>query len=169
MKKILTGVLLLLSFQSEALAKKWKLIEPVGAGYYDKKAESMFVPLRSCDYVVDFEFYGRPIKLAGQKRKVRRKLKSNMPKIHMKKMVYHQKEHYDGFHEEEYFKYFLAQVASDGYMQINYLFTDRMGNIMERSEKVYKPKYHQKFPSRRVVPRQCNRDGRSRTMRSFRD
>ena len=168
MKKI-TLLLVVATLFSSCAGKDWKLIEPVNADYYDKKAESMMVPLRSCDYVAEFEFYGHLVKVAGMSKKIRRKITSYMPKIVMKKMVYNQQAHYDGYHKEEYYKYFLAQAPSGGYMQINYIFTDRSGNIITRSEKVYKPTYHQKFPSNHVIPRRCNAEGVSRYMRSFRD
>ena len=172
-KKIIIGAVLitwiLLGVTIGLSAKIFNIIRPVSAGYYDKTAESILTPLRSCDYIVDFEFYGRLVKVVGMSKKIRRKLKSSMPKIRVNKMVYTQKEHYDGYHKEEHEKYFLAQVPPDGYMQINYVFTDRRGNIMTHSEKIFKPIYHQIFPSKRVIPRQCLRDGSSRNMRSFRD
>lgn len=138
MKKYIVGIFMVLGFSSEALAKNFNLIQPVGAGYYDKTAESILMPLRSCNYIVDFEFYGHPHKGYNNRR---RKLKSSMPKIRVSKMVYTQKEHYDGYHKEEYDKYFLAQVAPKGYMQLNYVFTDRRGNIITRSEKIFKPRH----------------------------
>jgi len=158
MKKYILVVILSAVFALEVSAK-FSLIQPVREGYYDKKSEAILRPLRSCDYVVDFEFYGHPIKLVGLSKKVRRKLPSTLPKIVMRKIVLDKKSYYDGYHEEEHYKYFLAQVPPKGYMQLNYVFTDRMGRIYIKSEKIFNPVHNQKFPSNKVVPQRCRGGG----------
>jgi hypothetical protein len=165
--KILIPIIFLLSIHP-LIAKEWSFIEKVPSDYYDKKAEGILVPVRSCNYVVDFEVYGRKVSVGGG-RKIHRKLQSYLPSITMNKMVYTSREHYDGFHKEERYKYFLVQIPPKGYMQLNFMFTDRMGNIYKRSQKVYKARRHQRFPSPNIVPKRCKRDGHSRHMQNFRE
>ena len=160
MKKYILVVGLLSFFALEVFAK-FTLIQPVRKGYYDKTAEAILKPLRNCSYVVDFEFYGHPVKSAGINKEVRRKLPSTLPKKVVRRIVLDQNSHYDGYHKEEHYKYFLVQVPPKGYMQINYVFVDRMGRLYLRSEKIFNPKYHQIFPSNKVIPRAC-RGGRYR-------
>ena len=158
MKRYIFIVLLSVIFSVE-VAGKFKLFEPVPSTYYDKRTEAILKPVRNCDYIVDFEFYGQEVKIVGVRKPVRRKLPSSLPKIKMKKILIDQKSHYDGYHEEEHYKYFLVQIPSGGYMQLNYIFTDRMGKMYIRKEKISKPIHHKRYPSSYVIPASCQSGG----------
>lgn len=143
------------------------------SGYYDAKAEGIFVALNNCSYTVDFKFYGHKQPAYGN---VRREIQSYMKKVIVPRFRYNERDYYNRYHEEENYMYFLQQVPPKGIMVLKYIFTDRMGNIYQRSEKIYKPRYHKKFPSWSAIPRECNRDYRGKVIdsirgryRSFRD
>ena len=152
MKKYL---FILLSVVVGLMSQSKGIIEKVDTHYYDKKAEAILKPLRNCSYVVDFEFYGRPVRVVGYKEPLRRKLPSTLPKIVMKRIVYTEQDRIDGYHKEEHYKYFLVQVPSKGYMKLNYTFTDRMGDVILKSEKIFEPRYRQIFPSNKIIPKKC--------------